>query len=991
MEPGEGISRGIESLLTWLLTKGRHGFLAAVILLSAGFAPFAFRVPVERNDDSMVSRGEAEQRADSEFRRNFGGEETLLTVTHPRLLEPEGLRLVDRLTEQAGALEGVSRVYSLTNAKQVVAGPAGAETAPLVPRPFDRPGNRDRILSALSDNPRISSLLVSPDRHTAAITIETGDRPGDRPSRDHVIPALRLIIARNAGEAELHLSGIGVQKHDVAEFIRRDKAVLVPLSVLVLMVLLGVAFRRISGVLIPMAVKGTSLVWTMGIYALAGFSLNPITALLPPLIIVLSISTSVHLYSEWLDLSGTPEDRIRLIVRETRTLFAPCLYTALATAIGLLSLLASDTPAVRQFGVFGALGVLISFAASITLVPLALSFLPLPGQGHPAPAAGPSPGILQGAARLAGGHPSWIMAAALLLAAAGVVGIARIRNNTDLVRFLKTGAPLYRDTIFIDRNLGGVYSLEMLLSRKDGSPLTTPGDIRRIAAFQEMAARQEHVADVYSVADPIRLVSRAETGGKSQGLPESEDDLLYDFDLMQADREQSFLGKLMTKDLTTARISVRIHAVGTAAAAPLIRTIEEKGKELFGDSYSLVPTGSFHQITRDSNRLVRRQVMSLTLCLAVILLAVRLLFRSTRLALLALFPTLVPILLAGGLMGFLGIDLSTGTAMIFPVALGLIVDNTIHYVSRYLRERGGDVREAIGRTNAGAGRPIAASSLILAFGFSVGAFGSFKPTIHFSLLTGVTMLASLACVLLLLPSGLVLADHARRAKHPVKTGAAAVFAVVVLVGCAATAAATPAAHAARLFDDTRDTIVRNAFVPSEDQQQGEVRLLRRGGAAVMQTVLYTRVLKRVVAEIRKKELANWPPDREGYDDSQKYINAILEARNRIQERFPERRNRGERRQTMLIEFILSNDASLVAIAEPKLEEANGHMRIVSRRPIAVLELSRTYVRGDIYEIARDALKLGRKESKDLLEPLLPPESAAKARTSGDEGRQGGVR
>jgi len=760
MEPGEGNSPGIDSLLTRLLTRGRYAFLAAIVLLSAGLAPFALRIPVERNDDSMVSRGGAERRADAEFRRNFGGEETLLTVTHPRLLEPEGLRLVEDLTEQAGNLDGVSRVYSLTNAMQVVSGPAGAEAAPLVPRPFDRPGNRADILSALEDNPRLTSLLVSPDRRTAAITIETGDRPGDSPYRDELIPALRRMIARNSGVAELHLSGIGVQKHDVVEFIRRDKAVLVPLAVLVLMVLLWIVFRRISGVVIPMAVKGTSLVWTMGIYALAGFPLNPITALLPPLIIVLSISTSVHLYSEWLRISGNPEDRVRLIVRETRTLFAPCLYTALTTAVGLLSLLASDTPAVRQFGVFGALGVVISFAVSITLVPIALSFLPLPEQAHPAPAAESPPGILQRAARLAGKHPWWVMAAALLLSAAGVAGTTRIRNNTDLVRFLKPSTPLYRDTMFIDRNLAGVYSLEILLSRKDGRPLNTPGDIRRIAAFQEMAARQDHVADAYSIADPIRLVNRAETGGKAKGLPENEDDLLYDFDLMQADRERSFLGKLMTKDLTAARVSVRIHAVGTAAAAPLIRTIEEEGKAMLGDSYALVPTGTFYRIARDSNRLVQRQITSLSLCLAVILLAVHLLFRSVRLALVGLISTLVPVLLTGGLMGLLGIDLSTGTAMVFPVALGLIVDNTIHYISRYLRERRGDVREAIGRTTAGAGRAIAASSLILAFGFGVGGFGSFKPTIHFSLLTGATMLASLACVVLVLPSCLVLADRA---------------------------------------------------------------------------------------------------------------------------------------------------------------------------------------------------------------------------------------
>ncbi len=761
MGPRDRSLSGTDILLTRLLTKGRQAFLGAIVVLTAALAPFALRVPVEQGDGSMVARGAAEERADADFRRIFGGsEETMLTVTHPRLLEPEGLGLLDRLTEEVGRMKGVSRVYSLANAKQVVSGPAGAEPAPFVPRPFDLSGNRARILAAFAANPRLASLLVSPDRRTAAITIETRDRSGSPPSRDELVPALRRMIARHGGEAEFHLSGIGVQKHDVVQSIRRDKAVLVPASILVLVVLLGVAFRRISGVAIPMAVKVTSLVWTMGLYALAGFSLNPITALLPPLIIVLSISTSVHLYSEWLRLSGNPEERVPLIVRETRELFAPCLYTALATAAALLSLLASNTPAVRQFGVFGALGVLISFGVSVTLVPLALSFLPLPEPGR-SRAAGHARGVLHGAARLARERPSWVIATAVLLSAAGALGIARIRNNTDLVRFLKPDTPLYRDTMFIDRNLGGVYSLEMLVSRKDGRPLTTPGDIRRIAAFQEMAARQDHVGDAFSIADPIRLVNRAETGAKTLSLPDSEEDLLYDFDLMQADPQGSFLGMLMSKDLATARVSVRVHAVGTAAAAPLIGSLEAAGKEIFGDSYSLVPTGGFYSIARDSRRLVQRQALSLALSLAVIFLAGLLLFRSARLALVALVPALVPVLLAGGLMGILGIDLSAGTAMVFPVALGLIVDNAIHYTARYVQERGRDAADALARTSAGAGPAIAASSLILACGFAAGAFGSFKPTIQFSLLTATAMTASLACVLLLLPSCLAVAERAR--------------------------------------------------------------------------------------------------------------------------------------------------------------------------------------------------------------------------------------
>ena len=203
---------------------------------------------------------------------------------------------------------------------------------------------------------------------------------------------------------------------------------------------------------------------------------------------------------------------------------------------------------------------------------------------------------------------------------------------------------------------------------------------------------------------------------------------------------------------------------------------------------------------------------------------------------------------------------------------------------------------------------------------------------------------------------------------------AAVLLLAVLYGSAGAADGNATTVYAQLLDDKRDEIVRSEFVPTEEQPVGEVRLIRRGQAVVMQTVLHTALLKRVVAEIRKKELASWPPDRKGHDDAREYIDAITTAQQRIQERHRRREDRGDRRQKMLIEFILSGRASIVAISEPELGEKIGHMRVTSRRPIATLELSRTYVRGNIYEIAWDALRLDRKESRKLLEPMLPPES-----------------
>ncbi len=216
----------------------------------------------------------------------------------------------------------------------------------------------------------------------------------------------------------------------------------------------------------------------------------------------------------------------------------------------------------------------------------------------------------------------------------------------------------------------------------------------------------------------------------------------------------------------------------------------------------------------------------------------------------------------------------------------------------------------------------------------------------------------------------------------------AVLLLALFTAPAAAAEGKPASDHVLLLDGSRDEIVRSEFVPSREQPVGEVRLVRRGPAVVMQTVLYTKFLKRVVAEIRKKEEAAWPRGRDGHGDAVRYVDAVLAAQAGIEERFRRRQDRGDRRQKMLIEFILSGNASIVAIAEPALTETGGRMRVASRRQIAVLHLSRTYVRGNIYEIAWDALRLERKESRALLEPMLPPESPPEADPSEGEGKQG---
>lgn len=751
--------------MTWLLTRGRVPFLCGFLALTAFLTFHAARVPVERNNESLNSR-EAEQTAVYDrFKASFGSDEDLLlAVAHPNLMSAEGLALLGSLTDRIARLDGVRRVYSLSNAQQVVRGEGGAEMAPVVAPPLEDPALASRVQAALSRSPELTGLFVSQDRHTAGLLIEIEDRPGDFVYRGALIDALRAIIAepREPG-ISLHLTGIAVQKNDVSAYIERDQHRLIPLAIGVLAFVLASFFRSAPLVLLPLGVTGVTTAWTLGAYGLAGLQLNAITELLAPVLMVLSLPVSVHLIQGWLDEEGSLGNRVARILGSMRKLLFPCFFCSLTTALGFASLATSSMPAVVQFGVFAALGVALAFCIGMTLVPVGLSFLSPPESAPRSRQHRLMLRLLAGSDRAATAHPRRVLAAFCVFTAACLAGLPRMHNNTDLVRFLKPDAPLHRDTLFIDERLAGSNALEFVVSRSDGAPLTGMDDVSRMQAFEQAILAREHVTGVSSILPVLRQLERAESGGEALRLPPDQRATTYAFDLLEAAPEQNLIRKLITPDFTSARFNVRIRALGTAAAARLAEAILSDARRLFGEGYGVSATGAFYHVAQDSNRLVASQVSSFGLALAMVVAAIGVLFRSLRLTFIALVPNLMPIAWTAGMMGAFGIDLSIGTAMISSAVIGLIVDDTIHYMTHYTRVNRGDPVQAIRRTTREIGPALLVNNLVLALGFWVGCFGSFKPTIYFSLLSGVTIVSALLCDLLVTPACLNLFDRRRAA------------------------------------------------------------------------------------------------------------------------------------------------------------------------------------------------------------------------------------
>lgn len=678
----------------------RVPLLVVMGLLTVAAAWSCLGLKVDRDNRSMSADLPELVAGEVKFANLFQeGESVLVAVTRPDLFEDAGKKFQTTLAEDLASIDGVAGVHGLM------------DTGFTVP-------------------PHFIGLLVSEDRLTAGIQLRLKDFSDDPDALDRFVEDLGRVTEKHRGAAtRIAVAGIPLEKHESARLVLRDQRIFSPLCLVVLGLVLLAVTRRLSGMLLPLGFAVMTIAWTLGIYSASGHTLNMITSLLPPVIMTLSASTTIHVYMEWLHGSGA--DPMRRAFDALRRLTIPCLLVSGTTVLGFLSLRFSDTPAVRSFGLFAAIGVVIAFVVGFAGMASVLSFMRVPSEDHrhSGGVGRALSRLLAGSGELAIRHPGKIVGITLVLCVLGVVGAGKVRSNTDLLSFLGEESDLVRDTRYIDEHLTGTGVIELLLDRADGAPFVFPEELERIAAFEAKVHDLDHVRHTLGIVDLL-----ASGGGIGAGA------------------DTSPARALVSPDQKTLRVTVAAESLGTREGAVLVEEIRRVARDMLGESYRVTGTGAYYRIIAESNQLTASQLKSFGVALISILLSIGIVFRSLRFLLLAILPNVAPLLLTAAIMGFCGIDLSTGTSMIASVMIGIAVDDTIHFLAAFRRHDRGDVDETIRTVSGTTGVSLFATTLALSLGFWVAIFGSFQPTVHFALLSGITLWLALAFDLVVLPA-----------------------------------------------------------------------------------------------------------------------------------------------------------------------------------------------------------------------------------------------
>jgi len=675
------------------------------------------------------------------FKKTFGSEEMILVVAKAdSVFAPDTFAKLGALAEAISKIPGVTRVLSLPGIKKDM---------DLTSR--WTPGEFREIIAPIA---LFNRNFLSQDQKTTVFSVILDDVPDKTP----VIQAIEQLLKGENGTLSLYQIGMPLVSRALAAYTESDFQKLPPVTFVIMALVLLCLFRDVRSVLIPAGSVLFALVWTFGMMAWSGTPLSLLTMIVPIFLIAVGTAYCMYILSAYrseTEVSGSSKEAVYGCFIHLRF---PTVLAVITTVIGLASLMLNQIHSIRAFAAFSCLGLLSMLVMLLYAVPAALAVLPLPRKGRDKSLnrGGPVNSFLEKIVHLNIKRRKWVLAAVLLVSLVAIFGITRIHVETNPVGFFKKSTPISRNFEDIAKQTSGSFPVNVVLNARVEGYFEDPAHLAQISKIQDFLNGLDGVDKTVSLADFLKLVNYATGQYKKEMyvLPEEPFEVRMVINSFKTMLGQEMFQRFMDPEMKQANILLRTHVSGSRDFLALKQRIIDFLKDQFGEHFDAHVTGFGIVISQSSQLLTEGLVKSLSLTLVLIIAAMSLLFLSAKVGFMAIVPNLFPIVISFGLMGWLGIELSVATSLIASIAIGLAVDDTIHYLVRYNHEFKKDLDKdrALRDTIYGVGRPIIFTTLAISLGFSVLIFSHFKPTAVFGLLMVATMVASLGGALLILPS-----------------------------------------------------------------------------------------------------------------------------------------------------------------------------------------------------------------------------------------------
>ena len=726
------------------------------------------------------------------YQSMFGSDDVILlgiktdnVYTKPFLVKLQALH-----EELAITVPHMAAIFSLANASSAVKAGETLHLAKILEGFPEKTVDLRQLRNTVRANPLLHNRLVAATDNYATIIVKiaakcedsttsidqalacfndpaqsssmTEAAPLSNKENDKVVAAVQKTVTKYTDDTfDVAVTGTPLLKQVLRRSMTEDAALFIQLAALLIGLLLWAIFRRFAGVVIPMLVVSSSVISTVGLMVLCGKAFKAPTIILPSFLMAMGVGASIHLMTMFyhnLRQGRTKDDAITSSLKHSGM---PIFLTSLTTGVGLISFAGAEVAPVADLGLFAAIGVMLSFCYTILLVPSLLTFLPIATNtsGFGEKSYTNQNKLLAVVALFSVNRPRVILFFSGLLLIVAVTGIPKIHFSHDPLAWLPKELPLRQATETIQESLGGVIAVEVLIDSHEEDGIYDPLFLSRLQeAGEKMTDFSEagiKVAQVSTVTDLLSDVHTALLPAKEDDvlLPQTRDLAAQELLLLEnAIPEQLF--ELVDGNFQLARLTLLAPWRDAVAYVPFLSKLQQEIETTMANSGSVSVTGLIPLLARTLGAAMHSAAKSYILAGCIISLLIVFIMNNIKLGLISLVPNILPIVAILGIIGWLAIPLDIYTMLSGSIAIGLVVDDTIHFMYNFQRyqHKGMTTERAVQQSLQTTGRAILITSIILASGAFICTLSSMNNLFNFGLLTGMTILLAMAADFFLAPA-----------------------------------------------------------------------------------------------------------------------------------------------------------------------------------------------------------------------------------------------
>ncbi len=777
------ITRGFWAKVARIILRNR---ILILFLLVAATVFLAFQwknMQFSTSEANLLPDDHPLNLAYEDFLEKFGeeGNTIAFAIKDSSLYEVENFNKWNRLNKQLAAFPEVDYVVSVDNLKELI---RDKEEQQFILRPLieKAPLNNvevDSLIQYMFNNlPFYDNLLYNKETGTIRTLVYMDKDIVNTPVRkDFILKDLHTLIIdfEKESKMDVRVSGMPYIRTMNTQHIIDEIGIFIAAALIVTSLIFFFFFRSVRATLISMCVVLIGVMWAFGILGLLKYEITVLTALIPPLIIVIGIPNCIFLINKYQQEVKKHGNQALSLKRVISKIGNATLMTNVTTACGFATFIITDSKLLTEFGIVASINILCIFMLSILIIPIVYSFMYPPKTKH----------LKHLNKKWIDAFVNWmehivrekritIYSISLLALIISIIGIYQIKISGNLVEDMPKSTEFYKDIQFFDEEFNGIMPIEIVIDTKRKKGVLKPVTLKKMNELGEMIEETPELSKPISVVNLVKYSKQAFYNGipKYYQLPTSQE---YNFIMDVARKSQGNEGlveNFVDSTGQVARITTFIKDVPTERMEGIEKSMLDKIKKVFPeDRFNVYVTGKALLFLKGTKYLVKNLVLSLSLAILLIALFMAYLFRSFRMIVISLIPNLLPLAITAGIMGFVGVPIKPSTILVFSIAFGISVDDTIHFLAKYRQELTANhwrIQKSVYAALRETGVSMFYTSIVLFFGFSVFTISSFGGTVALGALVSATLLFAMLANLILLPSLLLSLERSIANKEVLK-------------------------------------------------------------------------------------------------------------------------------------------------------------------------------------------------------------------------------